>query len=162
MKIGVYPGTFDPFTVGHLDILTRASAMFDKVIVAVLNNSGKKPYFSIEERKSFIEQAAKLSDLHNCEVDSFGGLLVDFARQRGANVVIRGLRAISDFEYELQIATMNKKLAPEIETVFLMTNPSHSYLSSSIVKEIARYGGSITDFVPESYADIIAERLLER
>lgn len=162
MRIGVYPGTFDPFTMGHLDILTRASALFDKVIVAVLSNSGKKPYFSVEERKGFIEQAAALASLTNCEVDSFGGLLVDFARQRGANVVIRGLRAISDFEYELQIASMNKELAPEIETVFLMTNPRYSYLSSSIVKEIARYGSSITEFVPAAYADIIAERLLER
>lgn len=162
MKIGVYPGTFDPFTMGHLDILTRTSSLFDKVIVAVLNNSGKKPYFSVDERKGFIEQAAALNSLKNCEVDSFGGLLVDYARQRGANVVIRGLRAISDFEYELQIASMNKELAPEIETVFLMTNPRYSYLSSSIVKEIARYGSSITEFVPSVYADIIAERLLER
>lgn len=147
MKVAVYPGSFDPVTCGHLDIIKRSCKIFDKVIVAVLNNSAKHPLFSAEERIALISRCTK--DLPNCEVDSFDGLLVDFVQAKKANVVIRGLRAISDFEYEFQMELLNKKLNPEIETMFMVTNLNCLYISSSVVKEICRYGGDATGLIPE-------------
>ena len=143
----VYPGSFDPITSGHLDVICRAAAMFDDVTVAVLVNKNKKPAFSTEQRMDFIRRSAK--NLNNVKVDSFAGLLVDYMKKTGANVVIRGLRALSDFEYEFQMAAMNAKLAKDIETIFLMTDINHSFLSSSMVKELAYHGGDITGLVPE-------------
>ncbi|MXQ53247.1 pantetheine-phosphate adenylyltransferase [Shimazuella alba] len=149
MKVAVYPGSFDPITYGHLDILKRGTKIFDKVIVAVLINSAKQPLFSVEERKQMIEVAIKEAGYDiPVEVDSFEGLLVDYLRKKNIHVILRGLRAISDFEYELQIASINRKLAKDIETLFLMTNNMHSFISSGNVKEIAKYGGDVTDLVP--------------
>jgi pantetheine-phosphate adenylyltransferase len=149
MKVAVYPGSFDPITYGHLDILKRGTKIFDKVIVAVLINSAKQPLFSVEERKQMIEVAIKEAGYDiPVEVDSFEGLLVDYLRKQNIHVILRGLRAISDFEYELQIASINRKLAKDIETLFLMTNNMHSFISSGNVKEIAKYGGDVTDLVP--------------
>lgn len=146
MKVAVYPGSFDPITYGHLDLVERSSKIFDRVIVAVLINSSKKALFSIEERKEMIREATK--HIPNVEVDHFSGLLVDYMLSINANVILRGLRAISDFEYELQIASINKKLSENIETVFLMTNNKHSFISSSMVKEVASYGADVSELVP--------------
>ena len=143
----VYPGSFDPITSGHLDVIQRAAAMFDDVTVAVLVNKSKKPAFSTEQRMDFIRRSTV--HLSGVRVDSFSGLLVDYMKKIGANVVIRGMRALSDFEYEFQMAAMNAKLAKDIETIFLMTDISHSFLSSSMVKELAYHGGDITGLVPE-------------
>lgn len=159
MKICVYPGTFDPFTMGHLDILKRASRIFDFVVIGILINKNKKPVFTLEERERLIRDAAQAAGVANFEVESFDGLLVDFCRQKGAQVIIRGLRAVSDYEYELQIATMNRRLAPEVETLFMMTNASYAYLSSSIVREIGHFGGEIAGMVPAVTEKYIAERL---
>ena len=147
MTTAVYPGSFDPMTNGHLDIIARASALFDKVIVGVLHNSSKSPLFSVDERVNILKEATKNMD--NVEIVSFGGLSVEFARNSGAKVIIRGLRAITDFEYELQMAQTNRVLAPDIDTMFLTTNLEYAYLSSTTVKEVARFGGDITKFVPE-------------
>lgn len=147
MKIAVYPGSFDPITHGHLDIITRSCKIFDKVIVSVLNNSAKNPLFSVTERMDFIKRCTE--DLPNCQVDCFDGLLVDFAKEKKANTVIRGLRAISDFEYEFQMALLNKKLNPEIETMFMVTNLNCLYISSSVVKEICLYGGNTEGLIPD-------------
>jgi pantetheine-phosphate adenylyltransferase len=147
MKIAVYPGSFDPVTLGHLDIIQRAAKQFDKVIVAVLNNTSKKPLFSVEERKELLCQATK--DLPNIEIDSFRDLLINYMKTKDAQVIVRGLRAVSDFEYELQLASTNRKLSEDIETFFMMTNPIYSYLSSSIVKEIAKFHGPVEDLVCE-------------
>ena len=144
----VYPGSFDPITSGHLDVIQRAAAMFDDVTVAVLVNKSKKPAFSTEQRIDFIRRSTV--NLPGVRVDSFSGLLVDYMKKAGANVVIRGMRALSDFEYEFQMAAMNAKLAKDIETIFLMTDISHSFLSSSMVKELAYHGGDITGLVPEA------------
>ncbi len=153
MTTVVYPGSFDPITCGHLDIIKRASKQFDKVIVAVLNNSSKKPLFSAQERVELIEKS--IADLPNCSAERFDGLLVDFARQKNASAVVKGLRAITDFEYEFQMALLNKKMEPEIETIFMVTNANYSYISSSIVKEIASLGGDFCDLVPaEIYEDV--------
>lgn len=153
MKIAVYPGSFDPITCGHLDIIRRSSTMFDEVIIAVLNNSAKTPLFSAEERVRLIEKS--ITDLPNCRAVYFSGLLVDFVQQQGATAVIKGLRAISDFEYEFQMALLNKKLNPDIETLFMCTNANYSYISSSIVKEIAGLGGDFADLLPkEIYEDV--------
>ncbi len=146
MKIAVYPGSFDPITCGHLDIIKRSCKLFDKVIVAVLNNSEKTPLFSVDERVEFIRKCTR--DIANCDVESFSGLLVDFAHKVGANSVIRGLRAISDFEYEFQMALLNKKLAPDVETVFMVTNLNCLYISSSVVKEICHFGGNADGLIP--------------
>ncbi len=146
MRIGIYPGSFDPVTFGHLDIILRSSKMFDLLIIAVLNNSVKKPLFSADERVDLIRQVIK--NMRNISVESFDGLLIDFATKRKASTIVRGLRAVSDFEYELQIAQTNHKMNPEIDTVFLTTSLEYSYLSSSIVREIASYNGDISNFVP--------------
>ena len=146
MKTAVYPGSFDPLTNGHLDIITRSSKLFDKVIVTVLKNSAKKPLFSIEERVDFIRRTTK--HLPNVEVESFDGLLVEFAKEKKCNVLIKGLRVVSDFEYEFQMALANKNQMPEVETMFLPTAQEYMFLSSSIVKELARYHGDLTNLVP--------------
>lgn len=146
MKIAVYPGSFDPLTNGHLDIITRSSKLFDKVIVTVLTNSSKQPLFSVEERLTLIRRTTK--HLPNVEVESFSGLLVDFAKEKNCNVLIKGLRVVSDFEYEFQMALANKSLMPNVETMFLPTAQEYMFLSSSIVKELARYHGDLTGLVP--------------
>ena len=157
LKIAVYPGSFDPITCGHLDIIKRSSALFDKVIVAVLNNSQKTPMFSVEDRVSLINKC--ISDIPNCEVMSFSGLLVDFVHNVGAHTVIRGLRAISDFEYEFQMALLNKKLAPDVETVFMVTNLNCLYISSSVVKEICRFGGNSDGLIPNEIINDIKDKI---
>lgn len=157
MRIAVYPGSFDPVTNGHLDIITRSSKIFDKVIVAVVKNRSKTPLFTVEERMQLIKKAT--DGLQNVEIDHFEGLLVDFVKKRNAQVIIKGLRAISDFEYEFQMALMNRKLESEIETVFMMTNHHYSFLSSSIVKEVGGLGGCIRELVPESILSDIVKKL---
>lgn len=152
-KLAICPGSFDPITNGHLDIITRGAKVFDHVVVTIFNNQSKTPLFSIEERIQLIEEVVK--DLPNVTVDVSDGLLVDYANQTQANVVLRGLRAVSDFEYEMQITSMNKKLEPNLETFFMMTNNQYSFLSSSIVKEIAKYQGDIDCLVPEIVADAL-------
>ena len=147
MSKAIYPGSFDPVTFGHLDIIKRSSAMFDEVIVGVLNNNAKNPLFSAKERKSMLEEAAKEYD--NVKVISFEGLLIDYMKQNDISVIVRGLRAITDFDYELQIAQSNRKVSKEtIDTVFLTTSIDYAYLSSSIVREYASYGTDVSDFVP--------------
>lgn len=155
MKIAIYPGTFDPVTYGHLDILKRASKIFEKVIVAIAESQRKNPLFSLEERKEMLEQAVKEEGLTNVEIDSFDCLLVDYAIRKGAHAIVRGLRAVSDFEYEFQMALMNRKLHENIETIFLMPSEQLTYVSSRIVKEIAFFGGSVECLVPK----FVAERL---
>ncbi len=157
MTVAIYPGSFDPVTFGHIDIIRRASRICDRLVVGVLNNSAKKPLFTVEERKELIRLA--VSDLPNVEVQSFSGLTVDFAGSVGASFMVRGLRAVTDFEYELQLSQTNHKLAPEVDTVFLTTNLKYAYLSSSIVKEVASYGGDISEFVPDFVAEKIHEKL---
>ena len=147
MRVGIYPGSFDPVTLGHLDIIKRASNLVDKLYVAVIKNKKKKSLFTVEERLDMLERVTK--DIHNVEVESFDGLTVEYAKQKDANVIFRGLRAVTDFEYELQIAQTNHQLNPKIDTVFLITNVEYAYLSSSIVREIASYNGEIDRFVPE-------------
>lgn len=155
MKIGIYPGSFDPVTLGHLDVIERSAKIVDKLIIGVLINSAKRPLFTAEERAKLIREAVREKNINNVEVETFDGLTVDFARQRGAEVIVRGLRAITDFEYELQIAQINHKLAPDIDTMFLTTSVKYSYLSSSIVKEIASYGGDIYSLVPDCIVDSV-------
>lgn len=155
MKIAIYPGSFDPVTLGHLDIINRASALFDKLIVVVMHNVSKKPIFSVEERKEFLRRTTK--HIKGVEIDGFGGLLADYAAKQGACTIVKGLRAVSDFEYEFQMALTNRKLNPEVDTVFLMTSAEYMYLSSSMVKDIALHGGNVADFVPaEIESEIIA------
>ena len=156
MKRAIYPGSFDPVTNGHVDIILRSSKIVDKLIVGVLNNSAKKSLFSVEERVSMLKELTK--DLPNVEVTSFDGLLVDYMREIDANIIVRGLRAVTDFEYELQIAQTNHIENSDIETIFLTTNLQYSYLSSTIVKEFASYGGDISKFVPEQFVDRIYEK----
>ena len=146
MKIAIYPGTFDPITNGHVDIIERACTLFDKVVVTIARNSTKDPLFTEKERLELIRETVK--SFKQVEVDSFEGLLVEYARKKNATAAVRGLRAISDFEYELQMALMNRKLNPGVQTVFLMPNERYTYLNSTIVREIARLGGDVTDFVP--------------
>jgi pantetheine-phosphate adenylyltransferase len=151
MKIAIYPGTFDPITNGHIDVLERAIEIFDKVIVTVARNSAKSPMFTDDERVEMIRKVVKKYG-RKVEVDSFSGLLVEYARAKGAVAIVRGLRAISDFEYEFQMALMNRKLSKGISTVYLMPHERYTYLNSSIVREIAALGGDISNFVPTSVA----------
>ncbi|MEC0091454.1 pantetheine-phosphate adenylyltransferase [Paenibacillus macquariensis] len=144
-RIGVYPGSFDPVTLGHMDIIQRASKQFDVLIVAVLNNVSKNALFSVDERKELLRQVT--SHIPNVQVDSFRGLLVNYVKEQGAHVIVRGIRTVTDFEYELQLASTNHKLNPDAETIFMMTNPEYSYLSSSLVKEIAQYNGDLNEWV---------------
>lgn len=156
MKIGVYPGTFDPITHGHTDLITRSLQVFDKVIVAVALNPSKHPLFDLTERVDMVRVATK--NVPNVDVEPFSGLLVEYVKQRGARAVIRGLRAISDFEYELQMALINRKLDPGFETVFFMPSEEYSYLTSSIVKEVASLGGALEDFVHPDVATRLRHR----
>ena len=157
MKRAVYPGSFDPVTYGHLDIIKRAAEMFDELTVSVLNNYKKSPLFSVEERVNILKEVTK--DLHNVHIDSFSGLLIDYAKRNDFHVAVRGLRAITDFEYELQIAQTNRKLSnDELDTVFLTTNLEYAYLSSSSVKEIASFHGDISQCVPEYVAKKVYEK----
>ena len=152
----IYPGSFDPVTFGHLDIIRRAASLVDELIVGVLNNNAKSPLFSVEERVKMLVEVTK--DINNVKIVPFEGLLVDFANRMEADMVVRGLRAITDFEYELQIAQTNHKLSPSVETIFLTTSLEYSYLSSTIVKEVAVFGGDISQFVPEIVIDRIQEK----
>ena len=149
MEIAIYPGSFDPVTKGHLDVLKRAAGIFDKVIIAVLKNSSKRSFLPIEDRLKLIQMSCDYDGLTNVEVDSFQGLTIDYARQKGANVLIRGLRAVSDFEYEMQLSQTNNALAPDINTVFLITKPKYNFISSSTIKEIYLNNGDVSKFVPE-------------
>jgi pantetheine-phosphate adenylyltransferase len=153
-SIAVCPGSFDPITYGHLDIIKRGAKVFDQVYVCVLNNSSKQPLFSVEERCELIREVTK--DIPNVVVETFKGLLIDYAREKKAQTILRGLRAVSDFEYEMQITSMNRVLDDNIETFFMMTNNQYSFLSSSIVKEVAKYKGDIAELVPE-----VVERALK-
>ena len=157
MKIGVYPGTFDPITHGHTDIITRSLRVFDKVVVAVAPNPSKHPLFDLAERLDMVKLVMK--DLGQVEVTSFDGLLVDYVGYSGAHAIIRGLRAISDFEHEFQMALINRKLARNVETVFLMPSEEYSYLSSTIIKDVAKHGGSLTEFLHSEVARRLQERI---
>lgn len=145
----IYPGSFDPLTNGHLDLIRRGSRIFGRLIVGILRNPEKSPLFTVNERRAMLEEIVKGARLKNVEVDTFEGLLVDYAAKAGAQAVLRGIRAISDYEYELQMALLNRELAPELETVFLMPALRHSYVSSRLVREIAGLGGSVKGLVPE-------------
>ena len=160
MTTAVYPGSFDPVTNGHLDIIRRASKMFDHLIIAVLKNSAKSPLFTTEERVKMLEEITE--GISNCTVETFDGLNIDYCHRRNAQFMVRGLRAVTDFEYELQIAQTNRVIASDIDTVFLTTNLKYSYLSSSIVKEIAAYEGDISAFVDRRVAQRIKEKMRER
>lgn len=157
MATAIYPGSFDPVTLGHLDIIERTAHIMDHVIVGVLKNNSKSPLFSVEERVKMLEEVT--SHMPNVQILSFEGLLIDFVRQNNANVIIRGLRAITDFEYELQMAQTNRVMAPEIDTMFLTTNLKYSYLSSSTVKEIALYDGDIDGFLHPLIAKKVREKI---
>jgi len=159
MRTAVYPGSFDPVTKGHLDIIRRASKTFDKVYVAILTNSSKTPMFSLEQRLDWLKRSTE--DIENVEIDSFSGLLVNYMKEKNSNIIIKGLRAVSDFEYEFQMALMNRKLNPDVETLFMMTSGKYSYLSSSIVKEVARHKASLDGLVPEFMIEEISN-LIEK
>jgi len=161
MKRAIYPGTFDPMTYGHLDIIERAAKIFDEVTVGVLDNKEKTPLFSVEERVNILKEATK--DIPNVKVESFGGLLSEYCKAKDIHIAIRGLRAITDFEYEFQMSMMNSKLSHnELETIYLNTNLKYSYLSSSSVKQIAQFHGELEDFVPEAVAEMLYERLYKK
>jgi pantetheine-phosphate adenylyltransferase len=157
MRTAIYPGSFDPLTNGHLDVIERAVKLFDHVIVAVAKNESKQPLFTLEERVDLVRRCIK--HLPNTEVDSFDGLLVEYANQRKAQAIVRGLRAISDFEFEFQLALMNRKLNEKVETIFMMPKDTYTFLSSRIIKEIARLGGDITAFVPPQVRTVLLEKL---
>ena len=157
MHTALCPGSFDPPTNGHIDVIERAARYFDAVVVAVIANPSKEPMFSLEERTTMLSDA--LAHVENVEIASFDGLLVDFARTRGLSIVVKGLRAVSDFEYELQMAQMNSALEPGMDTMFVTAKPSWAFLSSSLVKEVARYGGSIEGLVPPGVAKALADRV---
>jgi len=157
MRIAVYPGSFDPLTNGHLDIIRRGTRLFDRIVVAVLENEGKSPLFTVAERKELIQRS--IADMPNVEVQSFRGLLVDFMQSLNANVVVRGIRAVSDYEYELQMALMNRELNGDVETIFMLPGVEFTYVSSRLVKEVFRLGGDITRLVPPAVLDSLAARL---
>ena len=158
MSRAMYPGSFDPVTLGHLDIIRRSAAIFDEVVIAVLANSAKSPLFSEADRVKMIVEAVK--DIPNVSVETFSGLTIEFARQRHIHVMIRGLRAVTDFEYELQIAQSNRKMAEDIDTMFLTTSLEYAYLSSSIVKEYAKYGMDVSKLVPSVVVDALKEKYM--
>lgn len=158
-RIAIYPGSFDPVTLGHIDIIERAAKQFDRLVVAVLNNISKNPLFSVEERIDLLHEVT--SHLPNVEIDSFRDLTANYVRQKNAHVIVRGIRTVTDFEYELQIATINSKLNSDAETIFMMTNPKYSYLSSSVVKEIGHFGGDLTDFVTPEVERAIRRKFSE-
>ena len=160
MRIGVYPGSFDPPTLGHLNIIERESTLFDKVIVATMVNGSKKSAFTMEEKADFLRRMTQ--HLPNVEIDTFGGLLADYVAEKGACAIVKGLRAVSDFEYEFQMALANKKLNEGAETVFLMTDQNYLYLSSTIVRDIARHGGDISGFVSEEIREDIVKKLYQK
>ena len=161
MKTAIYPGSFDPITKGHLDVLEKASKMFDKIIIAVLKNTAKKGFLPVQDRLELIR--ASVSHLENVEVDYFDGLTIDYARSKNATILIRGLRAVSDFEYEMQLSQTNNALAPDITTVFLITKPKYNFISSSIVKEIATAGKDVSKFVPPVVVEYFKNKIkLER
>ena len=157
MRTVIYPGSFDPLTNGHLDVVQRAAKLFDRVVVAVAKSESKSPLFTLEERLSLVKVAVQ--SLPNVEADTFDGLLVNYVEQRGAQAVVRGLRAVSDFEFEFQLALMNRKLNERIETIFMMPKDTYTFLSSRIVKEIARLGGDVSSFVPTHVRTALATRL---
>jgi pantetheine-phosphate adenylyltransferase len=157
VKVAIYPGTFDPITNGHFDIIERSSHMFDRVIVAVTENPAKKAVFPVGERVAMIRET--IADLPHVSVESFDGLTVDFARKVGARYIVRGLRAVSDFDYELQMGMMNRELAPDVETVFLVPAAEYSFVSSTLVKDVIRLGGSVAGFVPPAVEKRLVERL---
>lgn len=156
MRIGIYPGSFDPVTMGHLDIILRASKLVDQLIIGVLKNSSKNPLFTTDERVYFLKEVTK--EIPNVTIEAYQGLLVDYADVKKADIIVRGLRAITDFEYELQLAQTNHKLNPRVDTVFLTTSVEYAYLSSSTVREIASYGGSIEQFVPPAIVQSVYEK----
>lgn len=158
MRIAIYPGSFDPLTNGHLDVIQRATKLFDRIIVAVAKSESKTPLFDLEEREEMVRQA--IGPLPTVEADSFDGLLVEYVDRRGAQAVIRGLRAVSDFEFEFQLALMNRKLNERIETIFMMPKDTYTFLSSRIVKEIARLGGDVGAFVPAHVKIALADKLI--
>ena len=160
MTRAIYPGSFDPVTLGHLDIIRRASKTVSELIVGVLNNGGKTPLFTIEERVEMLKEVTK--DLPNVKVMSFSGLLVDFAKHTDSNLVVRGLRAISDFDYELQMAQTNRKMNADVDTMFLATSLEYAYLSSTIMKEVANFGGNLSKFAPREITDAVEEKLKKR
>jgi pantetheine-phosphate adenylyltransferase len=155
--IAIYPGSFDPLTNGHLDLIERGSKIFDKLIISILRNSEKEPLFSIPERRAMIEEMT--ADYSNVEVDTFDGLLVEYGMRKKATAVLRGIRAISDYEYELQMALMNRKLEPTLETVFMMPAVKYSYVSSRLVREVAQAGGPVSELVPEAVEQKLREKL---
>lgn len=157
MRIAVYPGSFDPITNGHLDVIRRASKLYDRLIVGVLDNTSKTPLFSSQERKEMID--TQIKDLSNVSCDVFSGLLVDFAKQKGASVIVKGLRTVADFEYEFQMALLNKALNPEYETVFMMTDSKYSYISSSMVKDVAKYKGELDGLIPPDVIKKIKDKI---
>ena len=159
-RIAIYPGSFDPPTNGHLDLIERGAKIFDELIVAILRNSEKEPLFSLEERRTMLEQMTR--HFSNVRIDTFGGLMVEYAVSQQAEAVLRGIRAISDYEYELQMALMNRKLEPRLETVFMMPAEAYSYLSSRLVKEIAQLGGSVTGLVPPAVEQRLQRKLAEQ
>lgn len=157
MRTAIYPGSFDPLTNGHLDVVQRAAKLFDRVIVAVAKNESKQPLFTLHERETLVKKA--VSHLPNVETDSFDGLLVEYVRERNASAIVRGLRAVSDFEFEFQLALMNRKLDEGIETIFMMPKDTYTFLSSRIVKEIARLGGDVSGFVPVHVQTALRKKL---
>ncbi len=159
MKIAICPGSFDPVTLGHLDVIRRSAQLFDKVIVVVMSNAAKSPLFSLVERMQLLRETIEAEGINNVTVDCYEGLLAEYAAMRHATAIVKGLRAMSDFEYEFQMALTNRKLNPQVETVFLTTTADHMYLSSSLVKQVARLGGDITDFVPSCILPEILEKL---
>jgi pantetheine-phosphate adenylyltransferase len=159
-NVAIYPGSFDPITLGHLDLIERGSRLFGRLIVAILRNEAKEPLFTVEERMDMLREV--VAPYPNVQVDCFEGLLVDYAQTQGASAILRGIRAISDYEYELQMALMNRRLRPEIETVFLLSSEAHSFISSRLVKEVISLGGNIHGLVPPSIEGRLKDRIVNR